>query len=210
MWIVESRAGVELFVQEDTTLILSTHLSQRWRKDELYWRLSKYGVYTVKSGYWFAKMGQSIMIGWSDSLPKDGKIFGILMDHQNYNISYGGLVKINTDAHIVEGVKLGLGVVICDNQGKLTQTATEIGQVTSPEIAEAMSVRSPGASGFSSAVVDKQQHIGIKCFYPTDISNSRQLRCGNFPMVTNIPYLIRMTCVMDLSRDCECRIVSKL
>lgn len=38
-------------------IILATSLSRRWPEGELYWRKSTEGTYTVRSGYWLAKLG---------------------------------------------------------------------------------------------------------------------------------------------------------
>ncbi|XP_021714671.1 uncharacterized protein LOC110682644 [Chenopodium quinoa] len=52
-----------------------------------------------------------------------------------------GSVKVNTDAHVVDGVLVGLGVVIRDSEGCLLVCATRRCPATTPEVAEAMAVR---------------------------------------------------------------------
>ncbi|KMT19599.1 hypothetical protein BVRB_1g012150 [Beta vulgaris subsp. vulgaris] len=50
-------------------------------------------------------------------------------------------VKINTDAHVVEGVMAALGVAVRDAAGRLKVTATNRIVATSPAMAEALAVR---------------------------------------------------------------------
>ncbi|KAL2895927.1 hypothetical protein RDABS01_000461 [Bienertia sinuspersici] len=52
-----------------------------------------------------------------------------------------GIVKINTDAHVLQGVKVGLGVVIRDNRGAIRAAAVKSLEPRSVEIAEAEAAR---------------------------------------------------------------------
>ncbi|XP_021860214.2 uncharacterized protein [Spinacia oleracea] len=52
-----------------------------------------------------------------------------------------GYVKLNTDAHVVEKCRTGLGVVILDEAGVLVVVAVKKTHNTTPEIAEALAVR---------------------------------------------------------------------
>lgn len=52
-----------------------------------------------------------------------------------------GIVKIYTDAHVIEHCKSGLGVVIRIECGVIMDIATRRVYVTMPKIAEALSVR---------------------------------------------------------------------
>ncbi|XP_021734057.1 uncharacterized protein LOC110700767 [Chenopodium quinoa] len=46
-----------MFGTDEAQCVLNIPLSRRWPNDKLFWSLTKDGEYTVKSGYWFAKMG---------------------------------------------------------------------------------------------------------------------------------------------------------
>ena len=52
-----------------------------------------------------------------------------------------GSLKINTDAHVVEGVMAALGVAVRDADGRLMVTATKKIAATSPAMAEALALR---------------------------------------------------------------------
>ncbi|XP_021762242.1 uncharacterized protein LOC110727014 [Chenopodium quinoa] len=52
-----------------------------------------------------------------------------------------GWVKVNLDAHVLEGCKVGLGVAIRDAECHLLAAAVKVSHYTSPEVAEAMAIR---------------------------------------------------------------------
>ena len=45
------------FTVDDCKLVLAMPLSKWWQKDRLYWRQAKDGCYSIKYGYWLAKLG---------------------------------------------------------------------------------------------------------------------------------------------------------
>ncbi|KAL2944294.1 UDP-N-acetylglucosamine--N-acetylmuramyl-(pentapeptide) pyrophosphoryl-undecaprenol N-acetylglucosamine transferase [Bienertia sinuspersici] len=52
-----------------------------------------------------------------------------------------GIIKINTDAHIHEGIKVGLGVVCRDNEGRIQVIATKVIEPTNVEVGKAEATR---------------------------------------------------------------------
>lgn len=92
-WKVEMVRGT--FNAQDCALILSTPLSKRWPKDEMYWRQSKEGNYNVKSGYWFVKMGHENEVVVNEAMIEEEvwKIIWGIDGPPNPDISYGRLAK---------------------------------------------------------------------------------------------------------------------